>query len=293
MSLESPACVLAIEAMFANIKPGLDGITKLGTTDFSKDAPGVQVKPGATIKVPISSVSAAGTYDASSNHYGTGGDTSWAELTCAHYLKGFDITGVNVDQGADAGRMKALFTSRAGTSIAAAVQAALASALDGTTTSTGVTCPAVGSATLADYMKLSTAKGWMNGPESVLALNGAELANVKALFAAAHIMGSNTELAQFLGFKDMVLVPGMTDRMCIVPAGSMGFVARVPEIIVKYRESGVETDPDTGLSIGIVINEDGDHNRLIANADLWFGVAAQSCAQAAAAAGIVNVGTAT
>ena len=102
------------------------------------------LKPGATIKVPVSSIAAASAYNASTNNYLTGGNTDWASLTSAHYLQGFDITGVNVDQGVDSKRMEQLFTRRAGTGIAYAVQGALTACLDGTTASTGVTIRAVG-----------------------------------------------------------------------------------------------------------------------------------------------------
>ena len=127
-----------------------------------------------------------------------------------------------------------------------------------------------------------------------IAVNGAELASIKAKFAAINITGTVTELAQYMGFKDMVLVPGMTARAAIVPANAIGFIARVPAIVADYKEVGTETDPDTGLSIGIVIASDQDHNRLVANADLWFGCAVQSAsANLTTTPGIVKVGTAS
>ena len=59
MALTSPALTLATEAMFGNIKPALDLLKRLGPTDFSAGAPEYVVKPGATIKVPVSSIAAA------------------------------------------------------------------------------------------------------------------------------------------------------------------------------------------------------------------------------------------
>ena len=55
--------------------------------------------------------------------------------------------------------------------------------------------------------------------------------------------------------------------------------------------SGLGVREKTGA---IVIADDQDHNRLIANADLWFGCAVRSAAAAAtsAAKGIIKVGTA-
>lgn len=287
MALTSPALTLAVPALFGNIKPVVDGLRKLGPTDFSAGAPEYMAKPGATIKVPVSSIAAAGAFNAGSNNYLTGGDTDWASLTCAHYLQGFDISGVNVDQGADQGRMEQLFTKRAGAGIAAAVQGALKAALDGCTTSTAVT---LSNPALADYMGLATAKDWYDSGMCVLAVNGTTLADIKAKFAATHVIGTNTELAQFLGFKDMVLVPGMTAKCAIVPEGSLGSLGRVPTIIANYPESGTETDADTGLSVGIVIADDQATNRRVANADLWFGCYAISANAAATTAGIIKVG---
>ena len=292
MALTSPALTLATEAMFGNIKPALDLLKRLGPTDFSANAPEYVVKPGATIKVPVSSIAAAQAYNDSTNNYLTGGDTDWASLTCAHYLQGFDITGVNIDQGVDKGRMEQLFTRRAGTGIAYAIQGALKGALDGTTASTGVTIPAVGSATLDDYMGLATAKDWYSGLSSALVVNGTEFANIKALFAAKGIVGSEAQLASYIGFKDVIVAPGMTARAVIVPDGSIGFLARVPAIIANYPEFGVETDADTGLSVGIVIADDQAHNKRVANADLWFGAYALSANAAATTAGAIKVGTA-
>lgn len=294
MALNSPAILLAMEALFGNIKPALDVIKRLGTMDFSDQAPTFDVKPGATIKIPVSSVAAASEYHATNNNYRTGGDTAWAELVAKHFLKGYDVTGVDIDKGINAGRIKGLFSSRAGSSIAAAALGTVASALDGTTTSTSVKCPAIGTATIDDYVNLAHGKDWLNPATSVLALKGTEMANIKKLFFGDSIAGSDQQLASYLGFKDAVVVPGLTTtRMCIVPDGALGCLARVPTYVARYLEAGSETDPDTGLSVGIVVADDQDHNRLIVNGDIWFGTAVQSCAAAATTAGIINVGTAT
>lgn len=295
MALTSPALTLAVEAMFGNIKPTLNALKKLGVTDFSAEKPSVEVKPGATIKVPVSSVSAASAYDPSTNNYRTGGTTDWANLTATHYLQGFDITGVNVDQGVDASRMKQLFTARAGTGIAMAVQNAVKSAIDGVDSSTATSgkIAAVASITMEGYMGIGDGLNWLDKATSTLVVNGPELASIRAKFAANHIVaGSLEELAGYMGFKDIVVIPGMTARAAIVPANSIGFLARVPTIIAKYVEVGTETDPDTGLSVGIVIADDQDHNRLIANADLWFGCTVQGAPAGASKPGIVKLATA-
>ena len=285
MALTSPAVTLAVEAMFGNIKPTLNALKKLGFTDFSNDAPGVDIKPGATIKVPVSSITAASEYDAEKNNYMTGGSTDWATLVATHYLQGFDIAGVNIDQGVDAAKMKQRFTARAGSGIALACQNAVKTALDGVTASSKVTAPDAA----AGYLGLGDDISWLDKATSVLAVNGTTLADIKAKFAAINIHGSITELAQYMGFADMVLIPGMTASCAIVPANSMGFIGRVPAIVADYKEVGTETDPDTGLSVGIVIASDQDHNRLVANADLWFGCTVQGAPAAAGTAGIIKV----
>lgn len=294
MALTSPALTLAIEAMFANIKPTLDAVKKLGVTDFSAENPAVEIKPGETIKVPVSSVKAASEYNETSNNYLTGGDTDWANLTATHYLQGFDITGTNVDQGVNASRVKQLFAARAGSGIAMAIQNAIKSAIDGTTAATAAAgkLAAIGTVTADAYLALGDGIGFLDKPTSVLAVNGAELASIKAKFAAINITGTMTELAQYMGFKDMVLIPGMTARAAIVPANAIGFLARVPTIIADFKEFGVETDPDTGLSVGVVVASDNAKNRLIVNADLWFGCTVQSANAGLTTAGVVKIATA-
>ena len=292
MAITSPALTLAMDAMFGNIKPVIDALKKLGATDFSADAPGFQVKPGATIKIPVSSIEAASEYNDTSNNYLTGGKTDWATLTATHYLKGFDVSGVNVDQGCDAQKMKQLFTSRAGAGIAAAVQANIKSSLDGATASTAVTLKAITSSdgpTIDDYLALGDKNDWLNKATSMIAVNGTLLANIKKVFAAQHIIGTPDELARYMGFAGCVLVPGLTARAAIVPAGSMGFLGRVPTIIARYMEAGAQMDEDTGLSVGIVLADDQAHNRLVANADLWFGSALMSAPANAATAGVIKI----
>lgn len=294
MALTSPAVTLAVEALFANIKPTLDVIKRLGPTDFSADAPGIAIKPGATIKVPVSSIDAASAYNESSNNYLTGGTTNWASLTATHYLQGFDLTGTNVDQGVNASRVKQLFTARAGTGIALACQNAIKNAIDGVASSTAAAGKIAATATITmdGYMGIGEGLSWLDKATSVLVVNGPEMASIRAKFAADHVVGTQTELAQFMGFKDIVVIPGMTARAAIVPANAIGFIARVPSIIANYKEVGVETDPDTGLSVGIVVASDQAKNRLVANADLWFGCTVQAAPAAAGTAGIVKLATA-
>lgn len=291
MGITSPAITIAVPAMFGNIKPALDLIKKLGPTDFSADAPGYDIKPGATIKVPISGVSAASEYDEDDNNYFTGGNTSWASLTATHYLQGFDITGVNVDEGCDAPKFKQLFAERAGAGIAMTCVGNVAGALDGVTTSTGVVLPALASTGVEDYMGLGADKGWLNRATSVLALNGAEYANLKRKFANEHIIGTDEELAKFVGYKDIVCVTGMESRAVIVPYGSFGTIARVPAIIANYKESGVQVDEESGLAVGIVVADDQARNRLITNADIWFGTKVLASNAGATSAGAIKVGT--
>lgn len=290
MAITSPGVTLAIDALFGCIKPQLDIIQKLGPTDFSKDAPGVEVKPGATLKVPLSAVTAAGAFDASDNNYLTGGNTAWGSMTCTHFLQGYDLKGTDIDEAGSETRVKQLFSRRAGIGISMAIRNAVRTALDATTTSTGVKIPAVASATLADYDGLAGCKDWFDPADSVLCVNGAEYAKIKALFHAAGLSVAN--MAAELGFKDVICIAGMTSRACIVPFSSLGFVARVPTIVADFKQFGTETDEDSGLSLGIVIASEQATNREVVNADIWFGVQAVSANAGATTAGIINVGTA-
>ena len=291
MALTSLALSLCVEEMFANIRPATDTLQRLGTVDFSDSVPGLDVKPGATLKIPLSTVSAAGVYNASSNNYGTGGATSFGDLTATHYLQGFDVSGEDLDKGVSVPRLKNLFAKRAGAGIAMAVMADVKTSLDAVTASTAVTLNAtVASRTVADYLNLAGGVTWLDKTNSVLAVNSATLANIKSLFAAINVTtASLTELAQYLGFRDLVLIPGMSASAVIVPAGGFGSIARVPAIIADYQETGVETDPESGLSVGIVVNNDSDHNRIIVNADLWFGVITHKAPATATTSGCIKI----
>lgn len=290
MAITAPGLTLAIPALFGCIKPQVDALRKLGAVDFAASADGIMpVKPGATVKVPISSVTAASEYDYDDNNYLTGGETSWASLTCTHYLQGFDISGENVDQGVSQAGIENKFSRRAGSGISASMQGAVKTALDGATTSTGVTVPAIGTAVLSDYMNIGADITWLNKSTSALAVNGTALADIKKLFAAGHIIGTDEQLAQFMGFRDLVLVPGMTARFAVVPDTAIGFLARVPAIVADYPQAGAEVDEDTGLAVGIVLANDQAHNRKVLSADLWFGAKVLSANAAATQAGVIKI----
>ena len=289
MALTSPGLVLAIDSLFANIKPQLDLIRRLGATDFSADNPGIDIKPGTTIKVPLSGVSMALEFDDDTNNYLTGGDTTYGQLTAKHFLQGYDMRGTNIDAGVNAPRIKQLFSMRCSTGISMAAVDVIKSALNGTTTSTGVTMPA--SPTLAQYDNLAADTAWLDKMNSALVVNGAEWAKIKGVLHGAHLSATQQAAAEELGFRDLIVVPGMTPRACIVPVSSIGFIGRVPAIVANYKEAGAQTDPDSGLSIGIVVADDQKLNRIVVNGDLWFGACVKSANAAATEAGIIKVGT--
>ena len=289
MALTSPALTLGVHALFGNVTPALDIIKKLGVTDFSDGADGIiEIKPGATIKVPVSSVSKALAYNETSNNYLTGGATDWASLSASHFVQGYDITGVNVDQGADAAKFKQLFSLRAGQGIAMAAIDAAKTALDGATTSTGVTLS--NSADYAAYAGLGSDVNWLNKATSILAVKGSEWAAIVSACAAKNVVRKE-DIVSGLGFADIVVIPGMTARAVIVPAGAFGVLGRVPATVARYMESGVETDEESGLSVGIKVANDQAHNRIVCNADIWFGATLISANAAATSAGVIKVGT--
>ena len=170
---------------------------------------------------------------------------------------------------------------------------AIRTSLDGTTLSTGVKIPAVGSATLAHYDGLATAKDWYDPAEACLVVNGTEYSNIKQLMHAAHLSAAPQSIAEELGFKKVIVLAGMTARACIVPYSSIGFISRVPALIADYEESGVETDEKSGLAVGIVVASERGDNKRVVSGDLWFGVASISAsANATTTKGIIKVGTA-
>ena len=291
MALTNPGITMAVHALFANIKPALDLIDALGPTDFSAAEPGLDVKPGTTVKYPLSTVSAALAFDDNTHTSLTGGATDWGQLTATHFLQGYDLRGTNIDAGVDAGRIQQLFTARAGTGIAMAAVGAIKTALDGTTASTAVKLPAA--PTLAQYDALASAKDWYDASNATLVLNGAEWALLTSVMHAAHLSATPAAVAEELGFRKVVYVPGLAARALIVPFSSVGFIARVPAIVAKYISAGTVTEPDSGLQIGIVVADDQAHNRIVANADLWFGCVALSANAAATTQGVIKVGTAS
>jgi hypothetical protein len=132
---------------------------------------------------------------------------------------------------------------------------------------------------------------WLDKASAVLAVNGQEAGLIKGAFFDKGVSGDEAALAKYMGFSDMVVLPGLTARACVVPASALGFIGRVPAIIARYVEAGAETDPETGFSVGVVVADDQDLNRQIVNGDLWFGATALSANAGATTAGIIKVGT--
>ncbi len=297
MALENPGLVQASDALFGAIKPMVNDLRKLGCTDFTDGMPNLDIKPGATLKVRVSSVAAASEYNEETNNYTTGGDTAWASLTATHFLQGFDLKGADVDNGAVGivSSIKQNFSMRASCGISLAMSGVLGTALDGVTTSTGITLPA--NPTIDEYNGLLgqiTGKNKVNALGSILVLSGVELGKIKAAFFNKGINpGSLAELAALLNFRDAVLATGVNGRLWVAPPLSLGFIARVPTIIADYESAGIETDPETGLSIGIVVANVQATNKKIVNADLWLGASTLSANAAATEAGIIKVGTAS
>ena len=199
------------------------------------------------------------------------------------------MRGTNIDAGVNAPRIRQLFSMRCGTGLSMAMQKALKTALDGTTASTGVKI--VASPTLAQYDALAADVTWLDKLNSALVVNGTEWALIKGVLHGANLSATAASAAQELGFRDVIVVPGMTARAAIVPISSIGFLGRVPTIVADYKEAGTEVDPDSGLAVGIVVADDQKLNRLVVNGDLWFGVCAKSANATATEAGIIKVGT--
>ena len=199
------------------------------------------------------------------------------------------MRGTNIDAGVNAPRIRQLFSMRCATGLSMAMQKSLRTALDGTTASTGVKI--VASPTLAQYDELAADVTWLDKFNSALVVNGAEWAKIKSALHGADLSATRASAAEELGFRDIIVVPGMTARAVIVPVSSIGFLGRVPAIVADYKEAGVETDPDSGLAVGIVVANDQKLNRVVVNGDLWFGVCAKSANAGATEAGIIKVGT--
>lgn len=289
MAINSIALQLSVAELFKQALPAVDLIAKLGYTDFSASAPEIKIGSGQTVKMPLGDSGVADVFAKGTNDYLSSADPDLVNLTATHILSGHTVDGEGLDSADYAPRYKQIFAAKAGRAVGAKMKALAAAALDGATASTGVTLPAT--PTLANYMALATAKPWIDGNMATLVVNGAEAAKIKGVFAAAHLVPTNEQIAEFLGFRGFAVLNGMTARAAIVPEGCFGMLGRVPTIIANYRESGVEVDSESGLAIGIVVADNQGSNEIKVSADAWFGAACKSAPATAATAGVVKVGT--
>ena len=287
----NPGLNLAIPAFFGHMKPMLADLRRLGATDFSAQAPGTELKPGATMTIPLASVTAAGIFNSSTNNYLTGGGTKWMTATAQHIHQGYDISGLDIDRAADHGRIEERFSRRASAGVAMTISSQVAAAFDAVTASTAITL--VASPTLAAYQKLFGEVcdlNKINPYMCTLALSGAELGKIKAAFHAVGISATtNRDLAQLLDFGDVVVLPGVAGRMWIVPPSSFGTIACPPTILDGYIATGIETDDDTGFSVAITVAFDQELNRRVTNVGVWFGCALISAAADGSTPGIIKV----
>lgn len=266
MAIQSPALSVGLATLFGDIRPALDVVKRLGGSyDFSDGPDGIVLAPaGETVKVPISSVNAAGVYNATTNNYFTGADTDWASMTPTLYLKGFDISGVDVDKGCDAKKFENLFTRRASKSIGAAILAAVPTVF-------GAPVSTSRAYTIADLMQIGAEYSWLDKSRAALVVNGATFGKIKAAFATAQTF-TKQEITEALGFREIVVMPCGADEWHVIPDGAFGMRAAVPTAVAKYAETGVETDEESGFSVGIKVANDEAHNRIIVNVDCWFGM---------------------
>lgn len=273
-SICSPALTLSVEALFGRVNPAIAELSKIGWTDFSNEAPEYAVKPGATLTIPIADTAMASEFgatfeDGTKNNYLHGGATSWVDLTAKHWLNGFDISGVDIDNGVNAQKMKNLFAIRAGDGIARSMLDQVKTYLN-SFTATPVEVSGEG---LSKFYALASAVD--DASKCVLVMSGTVLAEIKGAFAEKNIVADNKELASFLGFKDISVIPGVggdTFQIVAVPETCFGVIGRVPTLIANYMEKGTQTDEGTGFSIGICVADDQANNRQVVNADFWFGV---------------------
>ena len=117
----------------------------------------------------------------------------------------------------------------------------------------------------------------------------------KALVTGGDALGG--EIAKYLAGQgyDIALAHGQGDISPIVREIEEKGVRCAPFGLdmADYEQAGAETDPDSGLTLGLVVANDQEHNRKVINGDLWFGAIALSAKADATEAGIIKVGTAT
>lgn len=287
--IKSAALSASVGELFAKATPALAKVAQLGFTDFAATAPEFYIAPNATIKAPLFGSGVAAAFAAGSNDFLSGSEQT-GTMTASNLLIGHSITGQTLDGIDGAPRIKQIFAARAGMGLGAGAIALACTALDSASTSS-INIPAIGTVTLAQYQGLVNKKDWIQPALSVLVLNGAEMANVKALFAANGVIATPEELAAYLGFAAVVCMP-TTARAFIIPEGCFGMLGRVPTLVANYRESGVEVDPETGLAVNIVVADDQASNKIKVSANAWLAAGIKSYSSSAATVpGVIKIGT--
>lgn len=218
------------------------------TTSFSDEA----VAPGTTMKVPVYAVSAAQTFNKSTNNYGAGDvDLAFADVTFNHVVKSFEFSdaqlanapeGVFASAGNAVGRCVSLAVSNA-------IEAALAASK---ATGTALTLPKAW--TKGDLASLISQLE--NAEKSVIVASPALFGQIVALFDAGAYGGADAVRNGVLeggvfGAKAVIKANVTGANALVIPEDALVVATRTVPCLSPsvYTETGTESD-ENGFTIG-------------------------------------------
>lgn len=256
-AISAPSSDPAIQTLASNVLLGAaPAFTRFNdfVTDFSADA----VAPGSTLKIGVNSVTQAATFDSSSNNYATGKESiSFASVSMSHFVDSEKFTDAQLLE------VPENVFNKAAAACARGITLAISDAIDDTfvaasMTGTALTVPHDGSLTKADIAGLS-AQTDADAARCVLVFNRAYYAKCLALLDAAVYGGAEAIRAGRLdagvyGFKSIQWAK-LPDTIvgAVVPENGIVIAGRAVPCYSKaaYSDYRLETDPETGLTIGL------------------------------------------
>lgn len=211
------------------------------------------VAPGTTMKVPVYGVSAASSFDATSNNYGTGSaDLAYADVTFNHVVQSFSFTDAQLTQAPEG------IFANAGTAVGRSVALAISGAIEAALADAKAGGSAISLTATWDKAELAAKISALeNAEKTVIVAKPALYGKIVSLFDAATYGGPEAVRAGVLeggvlGCKAVIKanLPGTADAMAI-PEDALVVATRVVPVASPsaYDEVGTETD-ENGFTIG-------------------------------------------
>lgn len=255
-SLTSPQLVFAANKAIIAAHRAIDSI-RLFSTDFTADA----VQPGTTLKIPVYKAQAAA-FNAESNDYeNPDGTVTWASITFGNHVKStFEFTDKDFLEFARSGVWENA-TRASGESIALSIVDAVGGLVTAANITNDETLASITLANIAALRKTCVDYG-IEPSKTVLLLDPANFAVLLSLLPSLAYGGSeairNGVIPSLYGFKAVSEFSGFkatetTLVGALIPEDAIAVAGRVVPVDspAVYQEVGTETDPQSGLTLGI------------------------------------------